>query len=72
MKGLMADLLKVQKRIEVKLREASQEAQKLATAEINSPDAMRATDKELKLRELKRRVDEVINRAEEFFPFVVL
>ena len=72
MKGLMADLIKVQKRIEAKLSEASQEAQRLATADINSSDAVRATDKELKLRELKRKVDEVINNAEEFFPYVVL
>jgi hypothetical protein len=65
---LLTDLLKVQERIGAQLQEAAKEAQKLAKVDVYSPEAVQATDEELKLRELKQKVDNLVNRAVEFFP----
>jgi hypothetical protein len=64
----VSDLLKVQEQIEAQLREADREAAKLASININSPDAVLAIDKELKLKELKQKADDLVNQAIEIFP----
>jgi hypothetical protein len=68
MADFVSDLLKVQEQIGAQLREADKEAASLATADINSPEAAQAIDKDSKLKELKRKVDDLIDGAFEIFP----
>jgi hypothetical protein len=63
----VSDLLKIQEQIAAQLRDADREAVKLASADINSPEAVQAIDKELKLKELKRKVDDLVDRVFEIF-----
>jgi hypothetical protein len=68
MTDFVSDLLKIQEQIGAQLQEADREAVKLASADINSPEAARAIDKELKLKNLKRKVDDLVDQVFEIFP----
>jgi hypothetical protein len=68
MRDFVSDLLKIQEQIGAQLREADREAVTLASADINSPEAVQAIDKELKLKELKRKVDDLVDQVFEIFP----
>jgi len=68
MTDFVSDLLKIQEQIGAQLLEADREAVKLASADISSPEAVQAIDKELKLKELKRKVDDLVDRIFEIFP----
>jgi hypothetical protein len=68
MTDFVSDLLKVQEQIGAQLREADREAVMLASADINSAEAVQAIDKELKLKELKRKIDDLVNQVFEIFP----
>jgi hypothetical protein len=68
MTDFVSDLLKVQEQIGAQLLEADREAVQLASADISSPEAVRAIDKELKLKELKRKLDDVVDQVLEIFP----
>jgi hypothetical protein len=68
MRDFVSDLLKIQEQIGAQLREADREAVKLASADMNSPEAVQAIDKELKLKELKRKVDDLVDQVFEIFP----
>ncbi len=68
MTDFVSDLLKIQEQIGAQLREADREAVKLASADMNSPEAVRAIDKELKLKELKRKVDDLVAGVFDIFP----
>ena len=68
MMDFVSDLLKVQEQIGAQLREADREAVTLASADINSTETVQAIDKELKLKELKRRVDDLVDQVFEIFP----
>jgi hypothetical protein len=68
MTDFVSDLLKIQEQIGAQLLEADREAVKLASADISSPEAVQAIDKELKLKELKRKVDDLVDRIFEVFP----
>jgi len=68
MTDFVSDLLKIQEQIGAQLREADREAVKLASADITSPEAVQAIEKELKLKELKRKVDDLVDQTFEIFP----
>jgi hypothetical protein len=68
MTDFVSDLLKIQEQIGAQLLEADREAVKLASADINSPEAVQAIDKELKLKELKQNVDDLVDQIFEIFP----
>jgi hypothetical protein len=68
MTDFVSDLLKIQEQIGAQLREADQEAVTLASADISSTEAVQAIDKELKLKELKRKVDDLVEQVLEIFP----
>ena len=68
MTDFVSDLLKIQEQIGAQLLEAGGEAVKLASADISSPEAVQAIDKELKLKELKRKVDDLLDQIFEIFP----
>jgi hypothetical protein len=68
MTDFVSDLLKVQEQIGAQLQEADREAVKLASADINSPEAVQAIDMELKLKDLKRKVDDLVDQVFEIFP----
>jgi len=68
MTDFVSDLLKIQEQIGAQLLEADRQAVKLASADINSPWAEQAIDKELKLKELKRKVDDLVDQIFEIFP----
>jgi hypothetical protein len=68
MTDFVSDLLKIQEQIEAQLREADREAARLASVDISSPEAVEAIDKELKLKELKRKVDDLVAQIFEIFP----
>jgi hypothetical protein len=68
MTDFVSDLLKIQEQIGAQLLEADREAAKLASADISSPEAVQAIDKELQLKELKRKVDDVVDQILEIFP----
>jgi hypothetical protein len=68
MTDFVSDLLKIQEQIGAQLQEADREAVKLASADINSPEAARAIDKGLKLKNLKRKVDDLVDQVFEIFP----
>jgi hypothetical protein len=68
MTDFVSDLLKIQEQIGAQLREADREAATLASADINSTEAVQAIDKELKLKELKRKVDDLVDQVFEIFP----
>jgi hypothetical protein len=68
MTDFVSDLLKIQEQVGAQLLEADREAVKLASADINSPEAAQAIDKELKLKELKRKVDDLVAQIFELFP----
>jgi hypothetical protein len=64
----VSELLKIQEQIGAQLLEADREAVKLASADISSPEAVQAIDKELKLKDLKRKVDDLVDQIFEIFP----
>ena len=68
MTDFLSDLLKIQEQIGAQLLEADREAVKLASADMNSPEAVQAIDKELKLKELKRKVDDLVDLFFDIFP----
>ena len=68
MTDFVSDLLKVQEQIGAQLREADREAGTLASTDINSTEAVQAIDKELKLKALKRKVDDLVDQVFEIFP----
>jgi hypothetical protein len=68
MTDFVSDLLKIQEQIGAQLLEADREAVKLASADVSSPEAVQAMDKELKLKELKRKVDDLVDHIFEIFP----
>jgi hypothetical protein len=68
MTDFVSDLLKIQEQIGAQLLEADRKAVKLASADISSPEAVQAMDKELKLKELKRKVDDLVDHILEIFP----
>jgi hypothetical protein len=68
MADFVSELLKIQEQIGAQLLEADREAVKLASADISSPEAVQAIDKELKLKELKRKVDDLVDQIFEIFP----
>jgi hypothetical protein len=68
MTDFVSDLLKIQEQIGAQLLEADREAVELASADINSPEAVQAIDKELKLKELKQNVDDLVDQIFEIFP----
>ena len=68
MTDFVSDFLRIQEQIGAQLLEADREAVKLASADINSPEAAQAIDKELKLKELKRKVDDLVDQIFEIFP----
>jgi hypothetical protein len=68
MTDFVSDLLKIQEQIGAQLREAGREAVTLASADINSTEAVQAIDKELKLKELKRKVDDLVDHVFVIFP----
>jgi hypothetical protein len=68
MTDFVSDLLKIQEQIGAQLLEAGREAVRLASADISAPEAAQAIDKELKLRDLKRKVDDLVDQIFEIFP----
>ena len=68
MTDFVSDLLKIQDQIGAHLLEADLVAAKLASADISSPEAVQAIDKELKLKELKRKLDDLVEEIFEIFP----
>ena len=68
MTDFVSGLLKIQEQIGAQLREADREAVRLASADINSPEAVQAIDNELKLKQLKRKVDDLVDQVFEIFP----
>ena len=68
MADFVSELLKIQEQIGAQLLEADREAVKLASADISSPEAVQAIDKELKLKDLKRKVDDLVDQIFEIFP----
>ena len=68
MADFVSELLKIQEQIGAQLLEADREAVKLASADITSPEAVQAIEKELKLKELKRKVDDLVDQTFEIFP----
>ena len=68
MTDFVSNLLNIQEQIGAQLQEADREAVKLASADIDSPEAAQAIDKELKLKDLKRKVDDLVDQVFEIFP----
>jgi hypothetical protein len=60
---LAADFVELRNRIQARHREAAAEAERLARVDISSSASVRATELELKWRELNRKVDDLVIRA---------